>query len=267
MSLFQPFTYFGTAISATLNYAYRNDPFSASLVFATPCSLFSSLGMTYAWSDVEANIRGTGSNKTVATSASLQTNTTYIKFDSDGYVESLAMTASSATPTPSIFSQNSTDFNFGSGNFTIECWHNPGAGTSARRMFFQKYVTGQLLQCELNWNLGLNNTNAMGFAYDNSAGETGVYAPATASLASNTWTHYALVRNGATSFIAYINGVPTVGSTVNRTLNTTTTPAFLLGGNYNTPYQTGYVQDYRIYKGVAKYTASFTPPQSMIITV
>jgi hypothetical protein len=266
MSLFTPFTYFGTPIVATLNYVYRNDPFSASLVFATPCSQFSTLGMGSAWSDVEAGIRGTGANKTVATSASLQTNATYIKFGSDGYIQSLAMTASAGTPAPSIFSQNSTDFNFGSGNFTIECWHNPGAGTSARRMFFQKYVTGVVASCELFWNIGLNNTNAVGFAYDGGGGETGFFPPATASLTSNTWTHYALVRNGATSFIAYINGVPAGGTTTNRTLNTTTTPAFLLGGNYNLPYQTGYLQDYRIYKGVAKYTASFTPPPSMITT-
>ena len=268
MSLFQPFTYFNTVISSTgTTYTYRNDPFSASLVFATPGAQFSSLGMTYAWSDVSANIRGTGANKTVNTSASLQTNATYIKFGSDGYATSLNMTASSGTPAPSIYSQDDTDFEFGSGNFTIELWHNPGAGTSARRMFFQKYTTGVIASSELFWNLGLNNTNAVGFAYDGGAGETGTYPPATASLASNTWTHYALVRNGTTSFICYINGTPAVSSAVNRTLNTTSAPAYLLGGTYNVPYQNSFIQDYRIYKGVAKYTASFTPPQSMIITV
>jgi hypothetical protein len=177
------------------------------------------------------------------------------------------MTASSATPSPSIFSQNNTDFNFAAGNFTIECWHNPGASTTQRRMLFQKYVTGVLAQCELQFNLGLNNTNAITFFYDNNVGETGFAAPTTASIASNTWTHYALVRNGATSFIVYQNGVPVGNTTVNRTLNTTTTPAQLLGGSYNNPQQNSYIQDYRIYKGVAKYTASFTPPLSMITTV
>ena len=266
MSLFKPFTYFNTVISSTgVTYTYRNDPFSASLVFATPGSQFSSLGMTSAWDDVEAGIRGNGSNKTVATSASLQTAATPNNF-STVYATSLNMTASSGTPSPSIFSQNSTDFNFGSGNFTIECWFNPGTTTTQRRMFFQKYVTGNVGASELFFNIGLNGTNTIAIAYDSTA-ETFAQSAATASLSSNTWYHIALVRNGATSFMAYVNGNGTAcNSAVNRTLNTTTTPAFLLGGNYNLGYTNCYIQDYRIYKGVAKYTASFTPPLSMITT-
>jgi hypothetical protein len=225
MSLFQPFTYFNTVI-AGVTYTYRNDPFSASLVFATPGSQFSTLGMTYAWSDVSADIKGAGSNKTVNTSASLQTAATPNNFSSV-YNTSLNMTASSTSPSPSIFSQNNTDFNFGSGNFTIECWHNPGASTTQRRIIFQKYTTGVVATSELAFVLGLTNTNAIAFFYDGGGGETAFNQPATASISSNTWTHYALVRNGASSFIVYQNGVPAGGATTNRTLNTTTTPAQL----------------------------------------
>jgi len=263
----QPFSYFNTIISSTgVTYTYRNDPYSASLVFATPGSQFSSLGMTSAWDDVEAGIRGTGANKTVATSASLQTAATPNNF-STVYATSLNMTASSGTPSPSIFSQNSTDFNFGSGNFTIELWFNPGTTTTQRRMFFQKYTTGTVATSELFFNIGLNGTNTIAIAYDGGGAETFVQSAATSSLSSNTWYHIALVRNGATSFMVYVNGNGTAcNSAVNRTINTTTTSAFLLGGNYNLNYTNCYIQDYRIYKGVAKYTASFTPPLSMITT-
>lgn len=268
MSLFTPFTYFNTVISATgATYTYRNDPYSASLVFATPGSQFSSLGMTYGWSDVSANIRGNGSNKTVNTSASLQTAVTPNNF-STVYDTSLNMTASSGNPAPSIFSQNDTDFSFGSGDFTIELWFNPGTTTTQRRIFFQKYTTGVIASSMLFFNIGLNGTNTIAIAYDGGGGETFAQSAATASLSSNTWYHIALVRNGSTNFRAYVNGNGTAcGSAVNRTLNTNTIPAFLLGGNYNLPYTDSYIQDYRIYKGVAKYTASFTPPESMIITV
>jgi hypothetical protein len=263
----QPFSYFNTVISTSgvVTYTYRNDPYSASLVFATPGSQFSTLGMSSAWSDVSANIRGTGVNKTVATSASLQTGAQ--NNFAGVYSTSLNMTASSASPAPSIYSQNSTDFNFGSGNFTIELWFNPGTTTTQRRMFFQKYTTGTVSTSEIEWNIGLNSTNTMAIAYDGGGAETFVQGPTTSSLSTNTWYHFALVRNGATNFTIYSNGQGHAVATTNRTLNTTTTPAFLLGGNYNNPYENGYIQDYRIYKGVAKYTASFTPPLSMITTV
>lgn len=80
------------------------------------------------------------------------------------------------------------------------------------------------------------------------------------SVALSTWSHIAIVRQSG-SLQGYINGIAK-GSAWNNISQTrfTLSSAFIgsrwTGGNsYN-----GYIDDLRITKGVARYTANFTPP-------
>lgn len=86
----------------------------------------------------------------------------------------------------------------------------------------------------------------------------------TIAVASNTWTHVAITRSGNTAYI-FINGVLDVfhGSSF-AGLNFTSTHVRLgvnetVSGNNFRPY-TGYIDDFRVTRLVARYTASFTPP-------
>jgi len=84
-------------------------------------------------------------------------------------------------------------------------------------------------------------------------------------LSLSVWHHIAAVRNG-TSFVLYVDGVSQATATNygsiyddSKTLN--------IGGDTNANYFNGYIQDLRITKGVARYTADFTPPAKLIGTI
>jgi len=85
------------------------------------------------------------------------------------------------------------------------------------------------------------------------------------TFSTATWYHVAVVRNGATVTL-YING--TSSSSANFPSSTTsintggTNPLKI--GEYAGGCIDGYIDDLRITKGVARYTASFTPPTSQV---
>ena len=74
----------------------------------------------------------------------------------------------------------------------------------------------------------------------------------------STWYYFALVRS-SNSTKCYIDGSQ-VGNTI--TDNNDLTGTFLhIGGWYSTSYMyVGHIQDFRITKGLARYTSNFTPP-------
>jgi hypothetical protein len=81
------------------------------------------------------------------------------------------------------------------------------------------------------------------------------------------WEHHAFVKNG-TSIKFYKNGAPT-GSEVTGSFTHEQNAKLTIGKGYagaSTAYFNGYIQDFRIYKGIAKYTANFTPPERIAET-
>lgn len=82
------------------------------------------------------------------------------------------------------------------------------------------------------------------------------------ALSINTWYHVAVVRNGATITV-YLNGVSigTYSLTASGTSLMTTYTLNQIGVyNTNNYYFNGYLDDLRITKDIARYTANFTPP-------
>jgi hypothetical protein len=84
----------------------------------------------------------------------------------------------------------------------------------------------------------------------------------TTAIQFDTWYHVALVRSGSgtNNMKLYLDGVLESQNT-----NTYTVPVndIVLGRTYtnlNSEYFNGYIDDLRITKGVARYTANFTPP-------
>jgi hypothetical protein len=146
---------------------------------------------------------------------------------------------------------NGSDFGLSTANFTLECWvyadpsigndcgilrfgNNPGAANSYQffisRLGSQFYVAG----------LG-GNTITGTF-------ETGV------------WIHIAVVRTG-TSFRIYKNGID-IGGFIDG--SSIAGPSLQVGGYYGTSQYLwkGYIDEVRLSKGVARYSANFTPPAS-----
>jgi hypothetical protein len=154
-----------------------------------------------------------------------------------------------------LIGQVSPNLSFGTGDFTIEGW---GYVTS----------TGTTFQCMLSIGAPVQIYARSGTIkiYFNDTDDTSTYivngaeGPAS-SVSPNTWFHFAVVRNG-TTFTAYVNGVagtPAAGVTEQVALSVNPISLGIYGGTLTLPF-TGYMDDIRITKGYARYTANFTPP-------
>ena len=146
--------------------------------------------------------------------------------------------------------------NFGSGDFTIECWYYPTGLTNYQTLYSGRTNTstyGQLI-----WFIG----SAGNFiAYASSTGSSwDVISVSGTTIKVNdyAWNHIAFVRNGS-NFKVYVNGV---GETIATSSSTLVANTLLQIGYENTNANSeapGYISDYRIVKGTAVYTSNFTP--------
>jgi hypothetical protein len=142
--------------------------------------------------------------------------------------------------------QNAT---FGTGDFTIEMWlysnttspsfqgvmdSRPSGGASANAFLIYMASGGTLYYFS-------NSSNIVSYS----------------SISTNTWTHVAITRSSS-SLRLFINGTIS-GSAVSNTTNLTETQ-IIVGNTYDNFYLNGYIDDLRITKGYARYTANFTAP-------
>jgi len=146
-------------------------------------------------------------------------------------------------------------FSFGTGDFTVECWANISS------VQYTAIISSTSTSISTSmWLLGFSNTtNQMTFGIDSGGGAI-CGADYTSYL--NTWTHIAASRSGSTLKL-FFNGVQ-VNSVSNSTSFTgDTANPIVLGRRYTNSDQyhlNGYIDDLRITKGYARYTANFTPP-------
>lgn len=193
---------------------------------------------------VNGNLTGletaaTRGGKTVVANGNAQLSTTIKKFGST----SLALDGTGDYA--SIAAQN--DFGFGTGDFTVEGW-------------IYKTTAGGTF---LDFRAGASNDNAVALGIQGT-GEpyiyvSGAYQITSASaIANNTWVHLAYVRNGTTGTL-YVDGT-SVGSWTDNTDYGVAKP-LVIGSVYTgtAGFITGYVDEVRVSKGLARYTANFVP--------
>lgn len=159
--------------------------------------------------------------------------------------------------TPSV-----SAFNFGSSDFTVEFWYYyAGTPQAAARLFQTRSgdvyaglsITHKFTNRDTSLAFGAS-MNGSSWAYN--SGET-----STISVTSGAWTHVAVVRSG-TVLYCYINGVQnTVFSSFTGSLYYSSSDTVVIGGQGGTSRSiNGYIDDFRVTKGLARYTANFTPP-------
>lgn len=146
------------------------------------------------------------------------------------------------------------------GNFTIEFWMR-AAATGSDMGLITKRVSTNARGLVIYWSsadriemrLGDTNTAAWEVSFSGSS-----------ALSANTWYHIALSRSG-NDYYGFVDGVQLVGSpTTSAATLADDTESFFIGINQDgslTPLN-GWIDDLRITKGVARYTANFTPPSS-----
>ena len=159
------------------------------------------------------------------------------------------------------------DFNFGTGDFTVECWIYIAVTPTAQTwlMSFGPNGSGAVSR---GWGVRLHDgtTAGLSFVYQNSGNVANNFG----SLPSaTTWAHIAFCRSGAV-MRCFVNGAQ-LGSTwtlpYSSIDNTSATDYYGIGGfdNSNNGYPgrywyNGLIDDLRITKGIARYTSNFTAP-------
>src|SRR6266542_4066026 len=144
-----------------------------------------------------------------------------------------------------------SDWDFGTGNFTIEGWVYVTSSSTNGTIASQG-------QSDLSFNVstygGSNPGAYFAVSFD---GTTWAYANYTTSLSTNQWHHLALVRNG-NQFTGYADGVGT--NLINSASAVHNSAASLIIGAQNGASLYGYLDEVRISKEIARYTSNFTPP-------
>lgn len=146
---------------------------------------------------------------------------------------------------------DSADWNFGSGDLTIEAQLKPNAGAMA---ICSQYVDGNNF-----WTLLYDGTNLRFLC--NSAGST-ILDFSRAFTYTGNFDHVALTREG-TTFRLWGNGTQLGSDYVDAdALPDFAAPLFI--GRNNTgvlnPDYSGWIDEFRILKGTARWSANFTPP-------
>jgi hypothetical protein len=157
----------------------------------------------------------------------------------------------------------------GTGAYTIEAWINvptlPASGATMPIYQMGQHQSGTAFH-ELNLYNNSGTLQITGALYNGSAY---VYQPAVnaTGMTTNTWYHVALIYNGTTAYTSF-NGTLGSGSTGSGACPTTTMwIGYQSGSGSGTNYFTGYMDDFRITKGYARYSANFTTSTSAIITL
>ena len=161
-----------------------------------------------------------------------------------------------------LSSPNSSDFYFATGSFTIEAWVRPSTISSVRAVCSQRSSDYR------GWVLMVSATGALQFAVTNTDIYNWVNILSASSLSVNEWAHVAASFDGVTLRL-FINGTQCASTSIFNGTPTNGSGPFYVGRDRDTDTTRdwqGYIDDLRITKGLARYTADFTPPTSQLTT-
>lgn len=142
---------------------------------------------------------------------------------------------------------DSSGFGFGTGDFTVEFWLYYTGGNGY--VFFWNNNPGFGLYI----GYGLNNNTKQPWLWDG-----GNVLTTSTAVTDNAWQHHAVVRSGGDISI-YLDGTLLNSGAFTNDLGTSR--PFRIGDNGQGSQATsGYIDEFRVTKGVARYTSAFDPP-------
>ena len=150
------------------------------------------------------------------------------------------------------------------GDFAVEAWVYH---TSFSQYSNAIYTTGANGSLGADFfELGANSSGRYQVFWG--AGTPLILAPVSDAVPLNTWSHIALTRSGSTLRL-YLNGSESASTTKSGALPSSTTDRSFIGTQaYSAGAATrsfyGYMSDVRLTKGLARYTANFTPPTAAL---
>ena len=146
------------------------------------------------------------------------------------------------------------DWNFGTGNWTLDFWIRFNSLTGEQH-FFGQFPSNF-------WIIGKRpTTDKLYMQFDMVSNPETVYETTNApSLSAGTWYHFAFSRNGSSALI-FINGVSQAMTTSSggfSTYDTGDSTDDLRVGYGGDKYMDGWMDEIRVSKGIARWTSSFT---------
>ena len=159
---------------------------------------------------------------------------------------------------------SSPQFDFGLGNFTLECWAYCNNFSSDYR-FIAKVAN---ISSYGSWQVIVDNSGYPRFYASSAATSWDVCSNLGGGVAisTSTWAHIAVTRLG-TTFTIWVNGVSAGTTTSSASLYYSASVPVTVGGMPDgTRSLSGYIDDLRVTKGYARYTANFTPPTTAFPT-
>jgi hypothetical protein len=144
----------------------------------------------------------------------------------------------------------------GSENFTIEAWLYPTSATTYHCIYSGQWAIQVYMNVSRKIELAMS-TSASSGSYITTQQSTG-------TLTLNQWTHVAVTRTG-NNFTIFLNGtLDSTYASAGGSIGTCTSTAVGCFNN-NQYFFTGFIDDFRVTKGLARYTANFTPPVAAFI--
>ena len=240
-----PFTGYASDVRLTNSAVYSSN-------FTPPTAPLSSSGAVLHIKGTDASIIDKSQGANLKLVGNTTGSTTQVKFAS----------------TKSMYFDGSGDYittsqqELGTGDFTIEGWHYLLSRSNNRNGIFSNYNSYSAGSLGMFAGHSSGSSTAYQVAYSGAAFPASVIQGGT--IVYNQWVHFAVVRNSGTMSL-YIDGTSVDSISATASLNGVGTN-FTIGapGDNLADGMQGYLQDFRITKGLARYTANFTPPTASL---
>ena len=160
---------------------------------------------------------------------------------------------------------DSSDFDLGSGNFTIECWAKVGTSNgSNQECFINQWVSGQYA-----FFFG-SVSEYLHFYWSTTGSNTSNHNSGYKVTKDGQWHHYAVTRNGS-DLRFFVDGLQRGGLfSMTDTINNSTN-SVVIGNNPDvgdgSRHFNGKISNVRVVKGTAVYTSSFRPPTEPLTNI
>ena len=166
-----------------------------------------------------------------------------------------------------VLSSTNTAFNLGAGDFAIEGWYYFTDGSSnTLRVMWSNYAGASWTTNSIYYGKHTSYSGVVSFWAYNYSSNTPILTDPTLPP-DNTWVHYALTRSGNTIRL-FRDGVVVATTVMGSSIDFSGSNNNCCLGAGDTAYYSlsGYIDDFRITKGVPRYTTNFTPPTSALPT-
>lgn len=238
----------------------RDDPYASNLVLALPlvssalCTNGTNSGINTGFGDYSSIIRSSGTHKSpVSIAGSVSIASSVAQYGSAGFFNGVSATNY-------IEYSNEADFRLGSDateDFTVEIWANPMSSVNTGGIVGVYNISDS----RRTWLLYRDSSNYWRFLAYTDGSTVLVNLQSQVTAKGGQWTHLAVEKN-KTTYTLYVDGKASsiqtgIGTAIyNNTSDGLKIGNFTNSASNNTGFD-GYLQDLRIYKGVAKYKGNF----------